>query len=81
MSIWRLISSQNGMSVQVPANVRKPPKGNMRCIVTMLKRLSLTVAILIVANASAQPAPMDLLAEDIGFRLDWDAYARTWNRS
>jgi hypothetical protein len=41
----------------------------------MLKQVSFSAVILIVAEASAQPGPMDLLAEDIAFRLDWDASA------
>jgi hypothetical protein len=41
----------------------------------MLKQFSLCVAILIVTEASAQLSPIDLLAEETEFRLDWGAYA------
>lgn len=41
----------------------------------MVKQFSLSAVVLIASNASAQLAPMDLLAEDTAFRLDWDAYA------
>src|SRR5262245_2809729 len=41
----------------------------------MLKQLSLSVAILIVTDASAQLSPIDLLAEETEFRLDWSSYA------
>ncbi len=40
----------------------------------MLKQFSLSVAILIATEASAQLSPIDLLAEDTEFRLDWSAY-------
>jgi hypothetical protein len=40
----------------------------------MLKQSALSVAILIVTEASAQLSPIDLLA-DAEFRLDWGAYA------
>ena len=39
----------------------------------MLKQFSLSIAILVVTEASAQVAPIDLLAEDNDFRLDWVA--------
>ena len=41
----------------------------------MLKQFSLSVAILFVTEASAQLSPIDLLAVDKEFRLEWGAYA------
>ena len=41
----------------------------------MLKQFSLSVAILIATEASAQLSPIDVLAEDLGFRFHWDAGA------
>jgi hypothetical protein len=41
----------------------------------MMKQFSLCVAILIASEASAQFSPIDVLAEDLGFRLRWDAGA------